>query len=156
MKVTRNLILFPMTVLVISGCLQQQLVVVRDSAVDSVVDNATEQLPTISVEELKERIDSAETDVYILDVRSLLEYNGLLGHIEGAHHIHIQELGERLDELVGVEDQPIYVICHSGGRSARATRILLDAGFQATNVAGGMLAWFYLMKDLAESMGSPD
>lgn len=44
-------------------------------------------------------------------------------------------------ELVAVKDQPIYVICRSGNRSATATRMLLEAGYQATNVAGGMRAW---------------
>lgn len=156
MRITRNLILIPLTILVISDCARQRPVVVRDSAVDSAISSSEEQLPAISVEMLKERIDSAEMDCYILDVRSLMEYNGPLGHIEGAHHIPMQELDERLDELVGLEDQPIYVICHSGGRSARATRMLLDAGFRAVNVAGGMLAWSQLIAKLAESSGNPD
>ena len=35
----------------------------------------------------------------------------------------------------------IYVICQSGGRSARATRVFVDAGIDAYNVTGGMTAW---------------
>jgi rhodanese-related sulfurtransferase len=33
------------------------------------------------------------------------------------------------------------VQCRSGGRSARATDFLLQEGFQAVNMAGGILAW---------------
>ncbi len=156
MKVTRNLILITLTILVIGSCAQQQPVVVRDSVVDSAVSSTEEQLPAISVEMLKERIDSIGTDVFVLDVRMPMEYNGPLGHIEGAHSIPLQELGERLDELTNLQDRPIYVICHSGGRSARATRMLLDAGFQAVNVTGGMLAWSQLIEKLAEINGNPD
>jgi rhodanese-related sulfurtransferase len=36
----------------------------------------------------------------------------------------------------------VLVICHSGGRSARATQWLNEAaGFEATNLDGGIVAW---------------
>jgi rhodanese-related sulfurtransferase len=48
-------------------------------------------------------------------------------------------LADRLDELP--RDETLLVICRSGGRSAVATETLVDAGFDAVNVTGGMLAW---------------
>lgn len=80
-------------------------------------------------------------ETFVLDVRTPQEYDGLLGHVEGARLMPVQELSQRMAELVAVKDQPIYVICRSGNRSATATRMLLEAGYQATNVARGMRAW---------------
>lgn len=54
-------------------------------------------------------------------------------------HIPLGQLPNRIDELVFA--QPVAVICRSGGRSAAATALLLQEGFVAANVAGGMLAY---------------
>ncbi len=118
-----------------TSCVQRQSAVRIDPAV-----SAEEQLPTITVEALKDRIATG-TATFILDVRTPEEYDGPLGHIEGARLIPVPELAQRLGELADVKEGPIFVICHFGGRSARATRMLLEAGFQANNVAGGMQAW---------------
>ena len=127
-----------------TGCVQRQAAVRIDPAV-----SAEEQLPTITVEALKERI-TAGTATFILDVRTPGEYYGPLGHIEGARLIPVPELAQRLGELADVKEGPIFVICHAGGRSTRATRMLLDAGFQAVNVAGGMQAWDKLVGKQSE------
>jgi rhodanese-related sulfurtransferase len=74
---------------------------------------------------------------WLLDVRERHEWDA--GHAPGAHLIPLGELAARQDELP--EDDQILVICHSGGRSAMATRALLGAGYHAANVAGGMIAW---------------
>jgi rhodanese-related sulfurtransferase len=39
------------------------------------------------------------------------------------------------------DDQPIYVICAVGNRSARAAEALRRAGYDAINVAGGTNKW---------------
>ncbi|UCH61666.1 MAG: rhodanese-like domain-containing protein [Fidelibacterota bacterium] len=117
--------------------------------------SAKEELPTITVEALKDSI-AADTATFVLDVRTPEEYDGPLGHIEGARLIPVRELAQRLDELADVKDQPISVICRSGGRSARATRMLIDAGFQAFNVTGGMQAWRNLAGKQSKSRENPD
>jgi rhodanese-related sulfurtransferase len=38
-------------------------------------------------------------------------------------------------------DRPVYVICRSGGRSAKAVEHLRSQGIDAVNVTGGTLAW---------------
>ena len=78
---------------------------------------------------------------FVLDVRTAEEFDGPLGHIEGARLIPVQELAQRLAELQDVKDGQIHVVCRSGGRSSRATKMLLEAGFEAINVEGGMRAW---------------
>ena len=38
-------------------------------------------------------------------------------------------------------DGPVYVICKSGARSMRASEWLVTQGIDATNIAGGTMAW---------------
>ncbi len=149
--------LFPLLciTLFVVGCVQRQDASSRDIVIDSAVGSA-EQLPTITVEALQERINSAGKAPFVLDVRTPQEYDGPLGHIEGSRLIPVQELARRLSELSDVKDQPIFVICRGGGRSARATRLLLEAGLHAINVAGGMQVWNELVGKQSEPKGSPD
>ncbi len=58
--------------------------------------------------------------------------------VPGALNIPLPQLRRRLAELP--RDREIHVICRSGGRAYFATRILLQNGFQARNIAGGMLS----------------
>ncbi|MFT4147693.1 MAG: rhodanese-like domain-containing protein [Micrococcaceae bacterium] len=80
--------------------------------------------------------DIKSTDV-ICDVREDDEFEA--GHIKGAYHIPLSQLMTRYDELP--LDEPIYVICRTGGRSAQATNWLNQHGVEAYNVDGGMGAW---------------
>jgi rhodanese-related sulfurtransferase len=73
----------------------------------------------------------------VLDVREPDEYAA--GHVPGAVLIPLGEVVQRLDEVP--QGGPLHVICHSGGRSARATAWLEQQGVEAVNVAGGTSAW---------------
>lgn len=73
---------------------------------------------------------------FILDVRDAIEL--AVESIPGATNIPLSELRGRLNELPRSKD--IYVICRSGQRAYFATRILLQHGFKAKNVSGGMLS----------------
>ena len=75
--------------------------------------------------------------VPIIDVRQPDEY--VSGHVPGAVLIPLADVPERVEDIPG--DQPVYVICRSGARSARAVEFLLGQGLDATNIAGGTLAW---------------
>jgi rhodanese-related sulfurtransferase len=76
-------------------------------------------------------------DVQLVDVRQPHEFEA--GHIENATHIELQELAAQVDSLD--RTRPVVLVCRSGGRSAMATAALAQAGFDAHNMAGGMLEW---------------
>ena len=85
---------------------------------------------------------AAKEDVLLLDVRTPEEFDGPLGHLEGAKLIPLQELPQRLDEIKSYKNKEIVVYCRSGGRSQRASQILIDNGFRKVrNMVGGMRAW---------------
>jgi NADPH-dependent 2,4-dienoyl-CoA reductase/sulfur reductase-like enzyme/rhodanese-related sulfurtransferase len=73
---------------------------------------------------------------FLLDVREQLEVTAQ--KVPGALHIPLGQLRARLSELP--RDREIHVVCRSGQRSYIATRILLQHGFKAKNVSGGMLS----------------
>jgi NADPH-dependent 2,4-dienoyl-CoA reductase/sulfur reductase-like enzyme/rhodanese-related sulfurtransferase len=75
----------------------------------------------------------------ILDVRDPFEL--AVENVEGAINIPLGQLRARLDELP--RDKTIHVFCRSGQRSYYATRLLLQNGFEAKNVSGGMLSRTY-------------
>lgn len=77
----------------------------------------------------------------ILDVRTPGELKGSLGKIDGVINIPIQELEVRMDELEKYKDNHIAIICRSGNRSGIATKILIEKGYDAKNVVGGMRAY---------------
>lgn len=74
---------------------------------------------------------------WLLDVRERNEWDR--GHAPDAHLVPLSELGARLADIP--KDEKVLVVCHSGSRSLRATTALRGAGYQAVNVAGGMVAW---------------
>ena len=81
-------------------------------------------------------------DWIFLDVRRKSEYNGELGHLKGAIHIHVEELEDRVDELEEYKRKNILVYCLVSIRSMRASKFLTDQGFtKVTNMLGGMDMW---------------
>ncbi|WP_202978150.1 rhodanese-like domain-containing protein [Mariprofundus erugo] len=73
-----------------------------------------------------------------LDVRSQEEY--AQGHIAGAMLIPVDELAGRMNEVP--KNRQVYVYCHSGKRSARASALLASHGFtRIENIVGGIEAW---------------
>jgi rhodanese-related sulfurtransferase len=94
----------------------------------------------ISVSELKERFGK-DTTLIVLDVRMPEELASGLGKITGVINIPLQVLANRVNELEKYRQKEIAVICRSGNRSRTATKFLLEKGFQAKNVPGGMMAY---------------
>lgn len=96
----------------------------------------TETSPETTPEEVARRLARGE-QLVVLDVRQPDEY--AQGHVAGSTLIPLDQLALRLEELP--KDQEILAICRSGNRSGVATGLLQRAGFKASNVKGGMLAW---------------
>ena len=90
-----------------------------------------------TVEDLKARLDRG-ADVFILDVREPQEFQ--ICRIPGSTLIPLGDLPGRLVELEGHDDMVVH--CKSGARSAKAVKLLHEAGFsKAKNLHGGILAW---------------
>ena len=75
-----------------------------------------------------------------IDVRESAEYSK--GHIEGAMHITLGRLKEKLYELESHRNSPILVYCQQGTRSKEACKQLVKEGYnQVYHLDGGILAW---------------
>ncbi|OGX03877.1 MAG: CoA-disulfide reductase [Omnitrophica bacterium RIFCSPLOWO2_02_FULL_44_11] len=79
-----------------------------------------------------ENVKPAET--VMIDVRTPEEY--LKRHVPGAKNIPVDELRKRLSEIP--KDKEILVYCGVGLRGYYAARILLQNGFTAKNLSGGI------------------
>jgi rhodanese-related sulfurtransferase len=90
----------------------------------------SQAVPTVQLTDLP-------ADGVLLDVREPQEWAA--GHAPSATHLPMAEVPARLGELPG--DGTVYVICRAGGRSARVVSFLNANGWDAVNVAGGMLEW---------------
>ncbi len=95
---------------------------------------------SITVEEVKKKIANKDTMLF-LDVRTPGEFDGPLGHIEGAILIPVKSLADSIGKLEKYKDKEIIVYCRSGNRSQNGTRIMQANGFKAFNMLGGMKAW---------------
>lgn len=74
----------------------------------------------------------------LIDVREVDEYQSV--HAAGAVNIPMSEFTGRLQEID--DEQDIYLICKSGGRSAQVGQYLQARGLDnVINVAGGTEAW---------------
>jgi rhodanese-related sulfurtransferase len=75
-------------------------------------------------------------DAHLIDVREPDELKTV--RTEQAQPLPMSTLNEHLADL---PEGPIYVMCHSGGRSAKVTAFLEQQGYDAINVEGGITAW---------------
>jgi adenylyltransferase/sulfurtransferase len=98
---------------------------------------ADEGMESISTAELRELL-AGNFQGLLIDVREPVEH--AMAHIEGGRLIPLGKLAGELDQLPA--DREIYVHCKSGGRSAKAVKLLKEHGFtRVKNVTGGIDAW---------------
>lgn len=88
---------------------------------------------------------------HLLDVREDDEWRA--GHIDGAQHIPLGQLGDRLAELPA--GRRIVAVCRSGSRSAAAVRGLRQLGYDVENLDGGVTAWSRAGLALVDDAGRP-
>ncbi|GAA2081671.1 hypothetical protein GCM10009840_16970 [Pseudolysinimonas kribbensis] len=72
----------------------------------------------------------------LIDVREPYEVAQV--SVAGAVMLPMSSLQEHLAEL---PEGPLYVLCHSGARSARVTLFLEQQGYDAANIEGGIVEW---------------
>lgn len=83
------------------------------------------------------RVADLAADAFMIDVREAEEWHA--GHSPTALHLPMSGLAARVGEVP--REDPLYIVCRSGARSARVVAYLADQGFSAVNVEGGMQAW---------------
>jgi adenylyltransferase/sulfurtransferase len=103
---------------------------------------ASNAIAEMTVQDLKQLMDSGKNDFVLLDVRNPNEYE--IAKIAGSVLIPLSELEdgsavEKVKELVN--GHRLIAHCKLGGRSAKALNILRAAGIEGTNVKGGIIAW---------------
>jgi glyoxylase-like metal-dependent hydrolase (beta-lactamase superfamily II)/rhodanese-related sulfurtransferase len=92
---------------------------------------------TVTIDQLKKRLEAKDKILYLLDVRTPEEVAG--GVIKGAAKIPIDELPKRAEEIP--KDKEIVAYCASGARSALATLYLRARGFKANSLDHGIHEW---------------
>ena len=98
-------------------------------------------IATITPSEL-DGIRRRGTPVELIDVRTPVEYREV--HAEPSRLVPLDELDPRevMEARNGTRDDPLYVICRTGGRGRQACEKFLAAGYpNVVNVVGGTLEW---------------
>jgi rhodanese-related sulfurtransferase len=93
-------------------------------------------IPILKPAEVQEKLENGERP-FLLDVRERYELRE--GYITGAKLIPLGQLTSHMKELP--RDREIVCVCRSGNRSRSAAKKLIAAGYSASNMRGGMLAW---------------
>ncbi|MFB7586529.1 rhodanese-like domain-containing protein [Streptomyces sp. NPDC056169] len=98
---------------------------------------------------------SVPADALVLDVREDNEWEA--GHVEGALHVPMSDFVARFGQVTEAvaESGTAYVMCRVGGRSAQVTQYLVQQGFDAVNIDGGMIAWDGAGRPMVTGNGSP-
>ena len=94
----------------------------------------------ISVDELEEQLTEGAR---LVDVRQPYEFDEM--RVSGAVLVPLATVPDNVDAFRS--EGPVYVICKTGARSARACEFLAAQGVEAVNVAGGTLAWIRSGRD---------
>ena len=96
-----------------------------------------EKISHIQPVTLNERLENGD-DICLIDVREDWEYS--LASIKGSSHIPLNELADRIQEIMFEEEIAVY--CHHGERAFLGAEILLESGFKKVyHLTGGIDAW---------------
>ncbi len=79
----------------------------------------------------------AADEIQLIDVREPHEHEA--GRIAGDRLIELSRLSSEAATID--RGRPVVFYCRSGGRSAMATQAFAEAGYDAHNMAGGLLDW---------------
>jgi glyoxylase-like metal-dependent hydrolase (beta-lactamase superfamily II)/rhodanese-related sulfurtransferase len=109
-------------------------------AVAQLLAEAAANVPFMSLAELKSRVEAAEDDLIVLDVRERDAYED--GHIPGARLLPRGQLELRVNQELPDPTRRILACCELGHVSTLAAATLREMGFMFTvALDGGMKAW---------------
>lgn len=105
----------------------------------SCTSQKSEKITTLNYNDFKGKIIGK--NVQLIDLRTDKEYKK--GFIDDAIQMNFLESENFLKQIETLEkDKPIYIYCHSGGRSGRASKLLLKKGFtKIYDFSGGYKSW---------------
>jgi rhodanese-related sulfurtransferase len=92
------------------------------------------EIREVSREEAQKMV---EEGAQLVDVRA--EHEWEMGRIEGATHLPLAELTERVNEID--KGQPVVLYCRGGNRSTMATEALAAEGYDAAKLSEGIVGW---------------
>jgi rhodanese-related sulfurtransferase len=96
----------------------------------------------ISPQDLKKQLQKAPTDILLIDVRTLEEFQS--GHLTGAVHVPLAHIlhGEGVAQVHNqLADRQLVLYCRSGKRSQMALEKLRSAGLSGQSLSGGLIEW---------------
>ena len=94
----------------------------------------------VTPREVAELLRQRPCGCLLIDCRSGDEWE--LGHVQGATHVPMLDLGQHMDMLRSHEDELIVVMCRSGKRSNTVATVLRAEGFANVRfMAGGIMRW---------------
>ena len=100
-------------------------------APDKSLENGIEMPP----ERVARLFESGEAE--LIDVRQLYEHEA--GRIANTRHIEMNSLTSNTDSIP--RDRTVVFYCRSGSRSGMAAEAFSQAGWDAHNLSGGLIAW---------------
>ncbi|MBZ4421592.1 rhodanese-like domain-containing protein [Myxococcus sp. RHSTA-1-4] len=107
---------------------------------NSLFDSATPHPDGYRDVDVRQLAAQSTAHLRLVDVREPSEFDGILGHIDGARLVPLATVKEAAADWP--RDADLLMVCRSGGRSAKAAVQLLGLGFtRVMNLCGGMLAW---------------
>ena len=95
---------------------------------NSHVNKATSKIEVINIHDFDKAVTGKK--VQLVDVRSNMEYKK--GHLQDAQlcDFMADDFTTQLEALNLKKDEPVYIYCHSGGRSGEAAQIMKGLGYQ--------------------------
>ncbi|MET3961804.1 rhodanese-related sulfurtransferase [Marmoricola sp. OAE513] len=105
-------------------------------------------IPTITIDQVPADLPAGVT---LIDVREPVEWAH--GHAPDAVHIPMNEIPERIAEIP--QDGQVLVVCKVGGRSGQVVGYLVQNGYDAVNIDGGMLEWQAAGRPMVADAGEP-
>lgn len=106
---------------------------------DQLLEKAKREIEEISVQELKQWIDSGE-QLTLVDIRERDEF--IQGHVPSATFIPRGFLELQIEQHQTDRDKPVLVMCAGGVRSVLAARNLKEMGYsRVISVMGGFNGW---------------
>lgn len=101
--------------------------------------NQSKDIQVISPQEVRDAVYD-DNSHQLIDVRTVDEFKE--GHLKNAQNICVTD-GDFEENVAKLDkDQPVYLYCRSGKRSAKAAEILKDLGFKEIyDMDGGILNW---------------